>query len=123
VGRRCFNPASIRAAYNLNDLVARGMDGRGITVAIIDSYGSDTMAHDLHVYNQAFGLPSMCGEESVTCAAGMPSFSQLTLQGSPATKAPPATAKSPGLQDKAAWAIEVALDVETVHAMAPMANI
>jgi subtilase family serine protease len=123
VGRRCFAPVAMRAAYNLNGLVGSGMDGRGITVAIVDSYGSDTMAHDLHVYNQAFGLPSMCGEEGVTCAPGMPSFSRLTLQGTPATKAPPATAKSPGLQDKAAWAIEVALDVETVHAMAPMANI
>src|SRR6185312_9865592 len=27
------------------------------------------------------------------------------------------------LEDKAAWALEVALDVETSHAMAPMANI
>ncbi|MEN8602577.1 S53 family peptidase [Microbacterium rhizosphaerae] len=123
VGRRCFNPASIRAAYNLNGLVAGGMDGGGITVAIIDSFGSDTMAHDLHVYNQAFGLPPMCGEEGVTCAPGMPTFSRLALQGAPATKAPPATAKSPGLQDKSAWAIEVALDVETVHAVAPGANI
>jgi glycine/D-amino acid oxidase-like deaminating enzyme len=53
----------------------------------------------------------------------MPTFSRLALQGAPATKAPPATAKSPGQQDKSAWAIEVALDVETVHAVAPGANI
>ena len=39
-----------------------------MTIAIVDSYGSDTMAHDLHVFDQAFGLPPMCGEEGVTCA-------------------------------------------------------
>jgi subtilase family serine protease len=123
VGRRCFTPATTRAAYNVGPLYAGGINGQGITIAIVDSYGSDTIAHDLHVYDQAFGLQAMCGEEGVTCAAGMPTFSQLALQGSPATKAPPRTSKSPGQEDKAAWALEVSLDVETAHAMAPMANI
>ena len=31
--------------------------------------------------------------------------------------------KGPGLEDKSLWALEVALDVETAHAMAPGANI
>lgn len=123
VGRRCFTPQSTRAAYNLQPLYDAGSDGRGMTIAIVDSYGSDTMAHDLHVYNQAFGVASMCGEEGVTCAPGMPTFSQLHLQGSPATKAPPAKSKGTGLENKSAWALEVALDVETSHAMAPGANI
>lgn len=123
VGRRCFTPQSTRAAYNVNPLYAAGNDGHGITIAIVDSYGSDTMAHDLHVYNQAFGLPPLCGEEAVTCTPGMATFSQLHLQGSPATKAPPATSKGTGQENKAAWALEVALDVETAHAMAPGANI
>jgi len=123
VGRRCFNPQSLQASYNLGPLYAAGLNGAGQTIAIIDSYGSDTIAHDLHVYNQAWGLPPMCGEEGVTCAPGMPTFSQLALQGSPATKAPPPTSNSPGQEDKAAWALEVSLDVETAHAVAPMANI
>jgi subtilase family serine protease len=121
VGRRCFNPASTRAAYNLQPLYQAGSDGRGVTIAIVDSFGSDTIAHDLHVYDQAFGLPGMCGEEGVTCASGMPTFSQFSFQGSPATKANPG--KGPGLQDKSAWALEVALDVETAHSIAPGANI
>jgi subtilase family serine protease len=123
VGRRCFTPQSTRAAYNLNPLYQQGFDGRGKTIAIVDAYGSDTMAHDLHVYNQAFGLPAMCGEEHVTCAPGMPTFSTLTLQGSPATKAPPSKSKGTGQEDKSAWALEVALDVETAHSIAPGANI
>jgi subtilase family serine protease len=123
VGRRCFTPQATRASYNLGPLYAAGLDGRGVTIAIVDSYGSDTMAHDLHVYDTQMGLPPMCGEEGVTCAPGMPTFSQLAIQGSPATKAPPATSQGNGLEDKSAWALEVALDVETAHSIAPGANI
>src|SRR5690349_16988541 len=56
-GRRCFNPQSTRAAYDVGPLYAQGIDGSGQTIAIVDSYGSDTMAHDLHVYDQTWGLP------------------------------------------------------------------
>src|SRR5262249_40817436 len=88
-GRRCFTPQSVRAAYSVGPLHAAGFDGRGHTIAIVDSYGSDTIAHDLHVFDQAFGLPPMCGEEGVTgatCTSAMPTFSTLAVQGSPATK-------------------------------------
>src|SRR5438874_5502479 len=122
-GRRCFAPQAIRASYNLLPLYAAGEDGRGMTIAIVDSFGSDTMAHDLHVFDQTFGLAPMCGEENVTCTPGMPTFSTLALQGSPATKAPPPKSHSPGQEDKSAWALEVALDVETAHSIAPGANI
>jgi subtilase family serine protease len=122
-GRRCFTPQSTRASYNLNPLYAAGLDGHGVTIAIVDSYGSDTIAHDLHVYDTQMGLPSMCGEENVTCTPTMPTFSQLSIQGSPATKAPPPKSQGNGLQDKAAWALEVSLDVETAHSIAPGANI
>src|SRR4051794_37066311 len=121
VGRRCFTPQTTRAAYNLNPLYRNGFDGTGMTIAVVDSYGSDTMAHDLHVYDRAFGLPSMCGEEGVTCAAGMPWFRKFHLQGSPATK--PQPGKGTHQEDKSAWALEVALDVETAHSIAPGANI
>jgi subtilase family serine protease len=123
VGRRCFTPQAIQSAYDVGPLYSHGIDGRGMTIAIVDSYGSDTITHDLHVFDQAFGLQPMCGEEGVTCAAGMPTFSQLHVQGSPATKAPPPTSNGPGQEDKSAWALEVSLDVETSHAIAPMANI
>jgi subtilase family serine protease len=123
VGRTCFTPQAIQSAYDLGPLYHQGFDGRGTTIAIVDSYGSDTMAHDLHVFNQQFHLQSMCGEEAVTCTSGMPTFSVLHLQGSPATKAPPGKSNGTGQEDKSAWALEVALDVETSHAIAPQANI
>lgn len=121
VARTCFTPQAIQSAYNIGPLYAAGKDGRGMTIAIVDSYGSDTMAHDLHVFDQAFGLQPMCGEEGVTCTAGMPTFSELAINGSPTTKSQPG--KGTGLENKSAWALEVALDVETSHAIAPKANI
>ena len=117
----CFRPQAIQSAYNLGPLYQAGWTGRGVTIAIVDSYGSDTMAHDLHVYDQAFGIKPMCGEEGVTCTPGMPKFSELAINGTPATKSNPG--KGTGQEDKSAWAIEVALDVETSHAIAPDANI
>jgi subtilase family serine protease len=121
VGIICFKPQAIQSAYNVGPLYAQGFDGKGMTIAIVDSWGSDTMAHDLHVFNNAFGLPHMCGEEGVTCTPGMPTFTVWHPNGSPATKGSPGN--DPGLEDKASWALEVALDVETAHAMAPGANI
>ncbi|MEO6158856.1 MAG: S53 family peptidase [Ilumatobacteraceae bacterium] len=121
VGRTCFTPQAIQSAYNVGPLYASGWNGKGVTIAIVDSWGSDTMAHDLNVFNTAFGLPHMCGEESVACMPGMPTFTVWHPNGSPATV--PASGKGPGQQDKSAWALEVALDVETAHAMAPGANI
>ena len=122
VGRRCFTPQSMANSYNYASLLAGGNQGQGKTIAVVDSYGSDTIRQDLHVFNQAFGLQAMCGEEGVTCAAGMPTFSILSVQGSPSTTAPPPN-NGTGQEDRSAWALEVALDVQWAHATAPRANI
>jgi len=122
VGRRCFSPQDVRAAYNLAPLYAGGFNGKGETIALVDSFGSDTIASDLHVYDQTFGLQPMCGEAGVTCAAGMPTFSQLHVQGSPPTNSPPPN-NGTGQETHTLWALEVTLDVETAHAIAPQANI
>ena len=122
VGRRCFTPQAIQSAYDVGPLYAKGINGKGITIAIVDSFGSDTIAHDLHVFDQAFGLQPMCGEEGVTCSAGMPNFSRLHVQGAPPTNSIPGQ-NSTDQQSHSIWALEVSLDVETAHAMAPMANI
>ena len=122
VGRRCFTPQAIQSAYHVGPLYQQGINGKGVTIAIVDSFGSDTIAHDLHVFDQAFKLQPMCGEEGVTCAAGMPTFSQLHVQGSPPTNSIPGQ-NSTDQETHSLWALEVTLDVETSHAMAPMANI
>ncbi len=122
VNRRCFAPAAMANSYNYAVLHGLGNQGQGKTIAVIDSYGSDTIRHDLHVFNQAFGLQAMCGEEGVTCAPGMPTFSILSVQGSPSTTAPPPN-NGTYLEDRSGWALEVSLDVEWAHATAPKANI
>ena len=122
VKRRCFSPQAIQAAYNLGPLYAAGHDGRGMTIAIVDSFGSDTITHDLHVFDTAFGIAPICGEEDVKCTPGMPTFSQLHLQGAPPTNSIPGQ-NSTDQETHSLWALEVSLDVETAHAMAPGANI
>ena len=121
VGRTCFTPQAIQSAYDVGPLYASGLTGRGKTIAIVDAWGSDTIAHDLHVFNNAFGLPHMCGEEGVTCANGMPTFKVFFPNGSPATNPQPGNGTH--LEDKTLWDLETTLDVETAHAIAPGANI
>ena len=121
-GRRCFSPASMAASYNYAGLHASGVDGRGTTIAIVDSFGSDTIASDLNNFDTQFGLQHMCGETGVTCTAGMPTFSILNVQGSPPPVPPPAS-KGTDQEGRDAWALEVSLDVEWAHATAPEANI
>jgi subtilase family serine protease len=121
-GRRCFSPASMAASYNYSGLHADGVDGRGTTIAIVDSFGSDTIASDLNNFNTQFGLPHMCGEPGVTCTSGMPTFKTLEVQGSPPATPPPSSSGT-GQENHNLWALEVSLDVEWSHATAPMANI
>src|SRR2546428_13268698 len=52
VARTCFTPQAIQSAYNVGPLYAQGLDGRGITIAIVDSHGSDPIAHDPHLFHQ-----------------------------------------------------------------------
>src|SRR5215469_14301986 len=121
-GIRCFNPTSMANAYNVTPLYAEGFTGRGITIAVIDSFGSATIANDLNVFSTQFGLPHLCGEAGVTCTTGMPTFTILEVQGSPPPNPPPPN-NGNGQESHNLWALEVSLDVEWAHAIAPEANI
>jgi subtilase family serine protease len=123
LGRRCFAPAALQNAYNLSALYAAGNQGQGVTVAVVDSFGSNTVREDLNNFSTQFGLPHMCGEANHTCAPGDPQFNVLCVQACTDTKSPPDTAKNAGKQDRSGWIVEVSLDVEWVHAVAPRANI
>ena len=123
VGRRCFAPAALQNAYNLTPLLTAGNQGQGITVAVVDSFGSNTIRTDLNNFSTQFGLPHMCGEANYSCAPGDPTFNVLCLQACTDTTSPPDTANSVGKQDRSGWIVEVSLDVEWVHAVAPRANV
>jgi subtilase family serine protease len=119
---RHFTPPGIQGSYNLAPLYANGFDGRGKTIAIVDSFGYPQAAADLKTFSQAYGLPLMCGMPDVTCQPGMATFSTLTF-GNHQVKAPPENSNSPGQEASNAWSLEVALDIEYAHTTAPGANI
>jgi subtilase family serine protease len=103
-GLACYSPEQIQRAYDLPSLYARGLDGRGRTIVVVDSFGSPTIRHDLRVFDGAFGLP------------GPPSLRVLQ----PVGHVPPYNAKNPDMVDAAG---ETTSDVEAAHAIAPGASI
>jgi len=100
----CYEPAQIRQAYDLPALYAQGINGKGTTIVIVDSFGSPTIKNDLGVFDKTFGLPAP------------PSFRIIQ----PAGKVPAYNASS---TDMVGWAGETTLDVEYAHVIAPGASI
>jgi subtilase family serine protease len=123
INRRCFSATAMENSYNLGPLYANGANGRGVTIAIIDSFGNADMAADLANFDTQMGLPHMCGEANYTCQPGDPTFTHVAWNGSSEVKPPPPTSNGTGLQERDGWVVETALDVEWAHAMAPEANI
>jgi subtilase family serine protease len=126
-GRRCFDPLAIQHSYDLTSLYTHGNDGAGQTIVIVDSFGSLNIRNDLRVFNNAFGVKHMCGEQNAdgtprSCAAGAPTFDILTVQGTPPVVPQPPNSGT-GQEDHSIWALEVSLDVEWAHSIAPGANI
>jgi subtilase family serine protease len=95
-----YQPSDIATAYDLNPLYKAGLNGAGQTVAIVDAYGSTTIAADAAAFSQAMGLPPV----------------NLTIIGT-------ATESNFSTDANAGWAGETTLDVEWVHAIAPGAKI
>ena len=95
-----YQPSDLQTAYNLTPLYQHGLDGTGMTIAIVDAYGSTTIAADVQVFSAAMGLPP----------------ANLTIIGTP-------TESNFSTDANAGWATETTLDVEWVHAIAPGAKI
>jgi subtilase family serine protease len=97
-----YTPSQIASAYGVDDLRARGLDGRGQTIAITGAFFSPTIRSDVQSFSRSFGLPAVHYSEVVA----------------PGTLRYP---KDPGETQN--WYIEQALDVEWTHAIAPRARI
>ncbi len=104
LGIACYWPRQVQRAYNLPPLYAKGLDGRGRTIVIVDQFGSPDLRHDLAVFDRAFALPAP------------PSLRVLQ----PAGPVPPFNPSNPPMRQLAG---ETTLDVEWAHAIAPGANI
>jgi len=103
-GVACYSPRQLQRAYDLEPLYARGFDGKGRTIVIVDPFGSPTIRPDLATFDQAFGLPAP------------PSFQVLQ----PVGRVPPFSLKNAGMVDMAG---QTTADVELAHEIAPGANI
>ncbi len=97
-----YTPSQVRGAYGVTK---SGMTGQGQTVAIVDAYASPTIKSDANQF------ASHVGDQPF--AAGQ--FKQY--------KAGPYTLAGPNQCDAAGWYGEETLDVESVHGMAPDANV
>ena len=94
-----FAPSQIRHAYGF-DLVTN--QGAGQTIALVDAYDDANAANDLAVFSKQFNLPA--------CTAASGCFRQLYSSG----RKPAANAN---------WPVEISLDIEWAHAIAPQAKI
>lgn len=103
IGINCYSPIQYRKAYDLAPLYRLGLNGRGRTIAIVDAFGSPTIANDLHVYDQNYGIPDPPSLKVIQ-PVGPINFDNT----------------DPVMLN---WAGETTLDVEIAHAMAPGANI
>jgi subtilase family serine protease len=93
-----YGPAEYHTAYNLPTTAPNG----SVTVAIVDAYDDKTILKDLNKYSAHFGLPVM---PKCTATVTQSCFKKVNL-GAPANSAV-----------ATGWDIEIALDVETVHAI------
>jgi autotransporter-associated beta strand protein len=104
-GASPFYPTQVQQAYGINALLAAGNNGAGQTIAIIGAYHYPNALSAINTfsagYNSNWTLPTMSSSGSG------PTLSQIS-----------ATSVS-----NSGWAGEEALDMDYVHAMAPMANI
>ena len=95
-----YQPSDLQTAYNLTPLYRAGLNGAGTTIAIVDAFGSTTIAYDVQAFSQFMGLPP----------------ADLTIIGTP-------TESNFSNDANTGWASETTLDVEWVHAIAPGAKI
>ena len=102
IGINCYTPVQYRVAYNLNPLYKGGITGAGRTIVIVDSFGSPTIANDLHVFDQQWGFPDP--DLQVMKFGDVPAF-------------------DPTDSTMVGWAEETTLDVEYAHSIAPGAKI
>jgi subtilase family serine protease len=98
-----LTPSQIRHAYGFDSLACESANtcGSGQTIGIVDAFNDPNIQSDLNTFDSQFGLP--------TCTTSNGCFTIATPQGSPRT-------------DRG-WALEISLDVEWAHAIAPGANI
>jgi len=96
-----MTPAALKAAYGFSTSASAG---GGKTIALVDAYDDPQAEADLNTFSTQFGLPP--------CTVANGCFTKVNQSGG--ASLPPADS---------GWALEIALDIEWAHAVAPGAKI
>jgi subtilase family serine protease len=96
-----LSPATIKSAYNFP---TSSTAGTGKTIAIVDAFDDPNAEADLAVFSSQYGLPA--------CTTANGCFQKVNQNGG--TSYP---------RKDAGWALEISLDVQWAHAIAPGAKI
>jgi subtilase family serine protease len=103
-----LSPATIKSVYNFPTSLTAGdrtlTGGVRETIAIVDAFDDPTAESDLNVFSGQFGLPA--------CTTANGCFQKVNQTGG--TSYP---------RKDAGWALEISLDIQWAHAIAPGAKI
>lgn len=94
-----FTPSQVRHAYGFDKVTNQG---QGEVIGIVDAYDDPNIESDIETFSAEFGLPA--------CTSSNGCFRKVYSNG-----------HKPAANSN--WALEIALDVEWAHAMAPKAVI
>ncbi len=96
-----LSPATIKSVYNFPTSLSAGS---GMTIGIVDAYNDPNAESDLGVFSSQYGLPA--------CTTANGCFRKANQNGG--TSYP---------RTDSGWALEISLDIEWAHAIAPGAHI
>lgn len=128
-----YTPAQVRAAYglppvpsNLAGITATqaAQLGAGQTIYIVDAFHNPMAAGELAAFSQLFGLPA-CATRTLPAGSRLPlpaaSSTACEFYQVYASSAGAITNTAPAYN--ATWAVEIAMDIQWAHAIAPLARI
>ncbi len=99
-----YTPSDLEAHYGLTSLYKQGYNGKGQTIALVEAYGYADAESDANAAAQLFGLPELNSSN----------FEVIYPEGKPT---------SPEDADLTGWTGEIALDIQSAHAIAPGAKL
>ncbi|MBV8273678.1 MAG: S8 family serine peptidase [Verrucomicrobia bacterium] len=98
-----YLPSQLQTVLGLNEVYAAGYDGKGQTIALVEGYGYPTLERDANTFAGLANLPPFTGSN----------FRIVYPEGKP----------NPELGITSGWNIEIALDIDWAHTVAPGAKI
>jgi subtilase family serine protease len=99
-----YTPAQLQALYGLPTAYKAGFDGTGQTIVLLEAYGDSTIEADANAFSKLTGLPPFTSSN----------LKIIYPQG------PPVSPIAAALLE---WDVEISIDVQWAHAIAPGAKI